>query len=269
MSKALAPLWFTVRFPAGVPAGRYEGRITVTAQGVTPQTVPLHVQVYDWTLPDPQDWRMQNFIYHAEEAEALHYAVTNYSDKHLDLVGKTLALLAEVNSRQVMANLVCNFFASGYAGCAQSNPESLVRWIKQPDGSYQHDFTNFDRYLEMVARSVGNPRTLRLNCWGEYNPKRTFTPWIAGDFDNSGARPVTVFDPASNTLSRLKQPPLGTEENYQFWKPVFDEALKKIKDRGWLDETTLGYNAWFASSFPALVDVANRLWPGEIGRAHV
>jgi hypothetical protein len=96
-----------------------------------------------------------------------------------------------------------------------------------------------------------------LNCWGEPKP-----PWSASDFDQTGARPVTVLDPATGQLSRLKQPPLGTEENYRFWKPVFDEMLKKIEARGWLDETTLGYNAWFASSFPGLVDVANRLWPG-------
>ncbi len=260
-TKALAPLWFTVRVPATVPAGRYEGRITIAAQGFPPQTVPLHVQVCDWAMPDVQDWRMQNFIYHAEELEAKYYGVTNYSARHLELVGKTLAALAELNSRQVMANLVCDFFACGYGG-GSSNPESLVRWVKQPDGTFKHDFTNFDRYLDMVAKTIGKPRTLRLNCWGEYNPKRTNTTWIDPGFDNTGERPVTVFDPATGQLSRMKQPPLGTEENYRFWKPVFDEVRKKIKARGWLDETTLGYSAWFASSFPALVDVANRLWPG-------
>jgi hypothetical protein len=260
-TKALAPLWFTMRVPATVPAGRYEGRITIAAQGFPPQSVPLHVQVCDWAMPDVQDWRMQNFIYHAEELEAKYYGVTNYSARHLELVGKTLAALAELNSRQVMANLVCDFFACGYGG-GSSNPESLVRWVKQPDGTFKHDFTNFDRYLDMVAKTIGKPRTLRLNCWGEYNPKRTNTTWIDPGFDNTGERPVTVFDPATGQLSRMKQPPLGTEENYRFWKPVFDEVRKKIKARGWLDETTLGYSAWFASSFPALVDVANRLWPG-------
>jgi hypothetical protein len=138
-TKALAPLWFTVRVPATVPSGRYEGRITIAAQGFPPQTVLLHVQVCNWTMPDVQDWRMQNFIYHAEEMEAKYYGVTNYSVRHLELVGKTLAALAELNSRQVMANLVCDFFACGYGG-GNSNPESLVRWVKQPDGTFKHDY---------------------------------------------------------------------------------------------------------------------------------
>jgi hypothetical protein len=262
VTNALAPLWFTVRVPANVTAGLYEGRITIAAQGFQPQTVPIQVRVYDWTLPNPQEWRVQNFIYHAEEVAAKHYEVPNYSDKHFELVGKSLALLAELNSRQVQVNLVCDFFANGYSGSMNSNPESLVRWIKQPDGSFKHDFTNFDRYLEMVAKTIGKPRTLRLNCWGDCNPGRVGTPWISEGFDNSGERPVTVLDPATGKLTRMKQPPLGTEENYRFWKPVFDEMLKKIKARGWLDETTLGYNAWFQLSLPKLVDEANRLWPG-------
>ena len=260
-SKALAPLWFTVRVPANATAGLYEGRITIAAQGFQPQTVPIQVRVYDWTLPDPREWRVQNFIYHAEEVAAKHYEVPNYSDKHFELVGKSLALLAELNSLQVQVNLVCDFFANGYSGSMNSNPESLVRWIKQPDGSFKHDFTNFDRYLEMVAKTIGKPRTLRLNCWGEPNPQSA-GGWISRDFDNTGQRPVTVLDPATGKLSRMKQPPLGTEENYRFWKPVFDEMLKKIKARGWLDETTLGYNAWFGLSYPKLVDEAHRLWPG-------
>jgi hypothetical protein len=262
VTNALAPLWFTVRVPGNVTAGLYEGRITIAAQGFQPQTVPIQVRVSDWTLPDPREWRVQNFIYHAEEVAAKHYEVPNYSDKHFELVGKSLALLAELNSRQVQVNLVCDFFANGYSGSMNSNPESLVRWIKQPDGSFKHDFTNFDRYLEMVAKTIGKPRTLRLNCWGDCNPGRVGTAWISADFDNSGARPVTVLDPATGKLTRMKQPPLGTEENYRFWKPVFDEMLKKIKARGWLDETTLGYNAWFELSLPKLVDEAHRLWPG-------
>lgn len=262
VTNALAPLWFTVRVPGNARAGLYEGRITIAAQGFQPQTVPIQVRVYDWALPDPPEWRVQNFIYHAEEVAAQHYEVPNYSDRHFELVGKSLALLAELNSRQVQVNLVCDFFANGYSGSMSSNPESLVRWIKQPDGSFKHDFTNFDRYLEMVARTIGKPRTLRLNCWGDCNPGRVGTPWISEGFDNSGERPVTVLDPATGKLTRMKQPPLGTEENYRFWKPVFDEMLKKIKARGWLDETTLGYNAWFALSLPKLVDEANRLWPG-------
>jgi len=194
---------------------------------------------------------MQNFIYHAEENDARYYGVTNYGSKHLEYAGKSLALLAEVNSRQVQANLVADYATTIYAGGnGQGNPESLVRWVKQADGTYKHDFTNFDRYLEMVAKAIGKPRTLRLNCWvgmqgNEKDPKRS----------------VSVYDPATGQLSRLLQPPPGTPENYAFWKPVFEGVLERIKTRGWLDETTIGDNSWYGQAAPAVVDMAYKLWP--------
>jgi hypothetical protein len=147
--------------------------------------------------------------------------------------------------------LVIDFATTTYmGGSGQGNPESLVRWVKQKDGTFKHDFTNFDRYLEMVAQAIGKPRTLRLNCWGAGQ-------WGASDIDKQ----VTVYDPASGRLSTMKQPPLGTPENNAFWKPVFDGVLARLKARGWLDETTLGYNPWNGAAPPTVVDVAYKLWP--------
>jgi hypothetical protein len=253
--RAVAPIWLTVRVPKDAAPGVYEGRVTLTADGWAGTNLPLRVHVSAWTAPDPKDWRMQNFLYHAEEAVARHYGVTNYSPRHLELVGKSLALLAEINSRQVQANLVIGFAATDYCGGnGQGNPESLVRWVKQKDGTFKHDFTNFDRYIEMVAKAIGKPRTLRLNCWGA-------TQWVDRNLDTAGRKQVTVFDPATGQLSTLKQPPLGTPENYAFWKPVFDGVLARLKARGWLDETTLGYNPWNGGAPPTVVDVAYKLWP--------
>jgi hypothetical protein len=228
---AVAPLWLTVRVPKTAAPGTYEGTVTVSAEGLPPTAVKLRVNVCDWVMPDPKDFRIQNFLYEAEEVVGRHYGVPNYSDRHLELVGKSLALLAEVNSRQVQTNLSIGF-------CGRANPESLVRWIKQPDGSYKHDFTPFDKFLEMVGKSIGTPNTLRLNCWGG---------------------PVTVLDPATGKLTSMN-PPEG-EEGYRFWKPVFDEILKKVKARGWLEQTTLGCNIHSGVPSPAQVDFAHKLWP--------
>ena len=249
VSGAVAPLWFTVRLPKDAVPGVYEGKVSITAEGLAPTTAVLRVNVCDWTMPNPEDFRIQNFLYHAEEVEAMHYGVPNYSEKHLELVGKSLALMTEVNSRQVQANLAIDFFAQ----TGNSNPESLVRWIKQPDGSFKHDFTVFDRWLDMIAKSIGKPRTLRLNCWGEDQPGLSQSGGSGMD--------VSLLDPATGKITRMPQPPPGTDQSYAFWKPVFDEILKKVKARGWLEETTLGYNQKAGVPSPALVAVAHRLWP--------
>jgi len=243
---AVAPLWFTVRVPRDIKPGVYDGRVSVSADGLKPTTVPLRVEVCDWAMPDPKDFCVQNFLYHAEEVEAKYYGVPNYSDKHLELVGKSLSIMAEANSRQVQANLAINY--SAYVP-ASSNPESLVRWVKQPDGSFKHDYAHFDRYLDMVAKSVGTPNTLRLNCWGSYD--RWDNPCMS----------VAVLDPATGALSSMPQPAVGTPESLAFWKPVFPELLKRLKARGWLDDTTLGHNAHASEPKPEVVQMAHALWP--------
>jgi hypothetical protein len=59
----------------------------------------------------------------------------------------------------------------------------------------------------------------------------------------------------------MPQPPLGSDESYQFWKPVIDQALKKLEARGWRDITAFGHNSYCYSPKPEVVDVAYRLWP--------
>jgi len=104
----------------------------------------------------------------------------------------------------------------------------------------------------MVAKYLGKPRYLRLNCWGDCG-NRSGTP-------NGGAM-VSTLDPATGKVGTMPQPRPGTEESLAFWRPVFNEVLKRIKARGWLEETTLGYNSYNSVPPPALVDVAARLWP--------
>jgi hypothetical protein len=247
---ALAPLWFTVKVPRDLPAGEYEGEVRVAAEGLPETKVPLRVNVCAWTMPDPKDFRIQNGLYHAEEVLARHYGVPNYSEQHLELVGKTLALLAEVNSRQIHANLTINF-------CGRDNPETLVRWIKQPDGSFKHDFTVFDNYLDMVAKAVGTPNTLRLNCW----PGARSSSGNGNEAGGYGGTTVSMLDPATGKLDTIPQPPLGTPESYAFWKPVFEEILPRLEKRGWLGQTTLGYNRDAQAAEPAVVEIAHQLWP--------
>jgi len=182
---AVASLWFTVRVPRDAAPGLYEGTVTVAAEGLPETPVPLQLHVSAWTAPDSQDFRVQNFLYSAEEVIPKYYGVPVWSDRHFELFGKVLALLAEVNSRQVQANLLTDYQGGG------SNPESLVRWIKQADGSYKHDFTNFDKYLGMIAKSISKPNTLRLNLWASDRD--------GGYGDDQSS--VTVLDPVTKQLS--------------------------------------------------------------------
>ncbi|NQZ67660.1 MAG: hypothetical protein HRT89_06285 [Lentisphaeria bacterium] len=241
--RAVAPIWLSVRVPANAAPGIYEGTISLTAAGLKPTTIPLRVSVSAWTMEAPAKRRVQNYLCYAEEVYPRYYGVPVWSDKHFDMVGKTLALAAEANSRQVYANLTVNFMGNN------TNPDALVRWVKQSGGKFKYDFTIFDKYMDMVAKTIGKPSNLRLHCWPS-----------AGKYQTGGGTLVAVLEPGGK-ISTMAQPTVGTPENLAFWQPVISKVLKKLKARGWLDITTFGYNIYNSVPPPKMVDVAYKLWP--------
>jgi hypothetical protein len=244
---AVAPLWITVRVPADAPAGRYEGTVHVAAEGLAPTAVPLRLTVHDWTLPDPRDLRVRNLGFLSPESLARHYEVPFWSDRHFELMGRSLALMAEINSRQVLMNLAIDFYGMG------SNQESMVRWVRNGDGSFRHDFTLFEKYLDLVQRTIGKPLPLRLNCWGEIRNGKYVS-----------VKTVSLLGPAAGKLEPLEQPVPGTEESLHFWKPVLDEARKRIEKRGWYDVTCIGHNTYCWPPLPEIVSMYRRIWPDGV-----
>jgi hypothetical protein len=239
---AVAPLWFTVRVPREAKAGVYQGQIAIEAAGLPLTNVPLRVSICDWAMTDTKDFRMRNIAYHGESYIAAHYKVPLWSDKHLAMVGQSHALMGEAGS--------CTFDVS----------MDLIRWIKQPDGSFKHDFTFFDKYLDMIAKSVGKPRPLRLKAWGLTHGRG------GSDIRPDGPLSVSVLDPATGKIEPWVSPSLTTNAAaaLAFWKPVFDGLFKRIKERGWMDTTAFGYHAFYEGPYDALVTLTRQLWPEAV-----
>ncbi len=56
------PLWITVYTPPDAPAGEYEGRMTVTAEGARPHTLKIKLRVWDYEIPLTGRFRCQTNI---------------------------------------------------------------------------------------------------------------------------------------------------------------------------------------------------------------
>jgi len=257
---AVAPLWITVRIPKDAKPGIYEGAVTVSADGLAATTVPVKLTVHDWTLPDPKDFRSSVCGYCLPETLAAQYNVALWSERHLELMGQSLAMMAELNSHQVLVNLSINWYGIEGVG---GNQQSEVRWIKQADGTFKYDFSVFDKHLDVVAKSIGKPRPLRLNCWvAESKPYGKL--WDEPKTLREQGGYVTTLDPATGKLDQMAQPCPGTPESLAFWKPVLDEIRKKIEARGWWDVTCVGHSHPYGGIDPAVVDVYRKIWPDGV-----
>ncbi|MCX7804347.1 MAG: hypothetical protein N3A38_04060, partial [Planctomycetota bacterium] len=251
-----APLWFTVWVPKDASPGRYEGSVTVAAEGLPATTVPLHLTVSEWTMPDPRDFRSSVCGYSLPESLARQYNVPLWSDRHFELMGRSLALMSELNSRQVIVNLSIDWYGLG------GNRETEVRWIRQPDGSFKHDFSVFDKHLDVVARTIGKPLVLRLNCWVAAAKPYDRKKWAEEDTYAEGSGGfVSLLDPATGRVEKMKQPCPGTPESLAFWKPVLDEIRRKVEARGWWDVTCVGHSEYVGGMSQDVLDNYKKIWP--------
>ncbi|MCX7591766.1 MAG: hypothetical protein N2255_09075, partial [Kiritimatiellae bacterium] len=75
---------------------------------------------------------------------------------------------------------------------------------------------------------------------------------------------VSVFDPVSGKLEQMEQPPFGTTESLEFWRPVIGEILRRFEQRGWLDVAAFGHNSYCYEPRPQVIDVAKKLWPDGV-----
>ncbi|MDI6448374.1 glycoside hydrolase domain-containing protein [Anaerobaca lacustris] len=88
------PFWVRVKVPADARAGLYKGTLNLTADGYSAR-VPLHVEVYDFTLPDKMTcstafgfspgnvYRYHKLTTDAQRREVLNKYWASFSDHHI------------------------------------------------------------------------------------------------------------------------------------------------------------------------------------------
>jgi hypothetical protein len=240
---AVVPVWVTVPVPAGAKAGEYKGKLSVAAGGKKFE-VPVELKVHDFRLPDPKDFVQRYNIYQSPESVAKYYKVELWSDKHFELMGKSFEVLHQIGSKVLVLNLACNVPSLG-------NRQSMVRWIKQKDGSYKHDFSIIDKYMDLYEKKCGKPAIVTINCWEHYKDKSKIKKLLD----------VTVYDPATKQVSSMPQPTYATPESIKFWKPVFDGLKQRLEKKKWYDVAAVCYVSYCWPPQKELVDAYRKLWP--------
>jgi hypothetical protein len=274
---AVQPVWVTVKVPADAAAGEYRGKIAVRAAGMPGVEVPIHLTVHNWKVPDPADFVVRHNIYQSHDSEAIVYNVPLWSDRHFELMGRSLALAREAGNRLCAVHLIADAFCMG-------NAQSMVRWIRGNNGGggkadggsgnpepgtanrepFSYDFSVFDRYLDLFEKTSGKPGVLLVSVWARGGDgQKTIYGGKEIDLPASERRPrqkVTLLDPATGKVEALEQPEYGTPESVAFWRPVLKEVRTRLEKRGWFDVAALGTGD-DSVPLPRTVDGFRQIWP--------
>ena len=238
-SRAMEAVWVTVKVPTNAKAGTYTGEVTVKADGIAAVHVPLSLDVQDWTLPDPQDYRTWSDIIQSPDTLALEYNVPLWSEQHWKLIDRSFKLLSPNGGRVVYVPLLCrmNF----------GNEQSMVRWIKKGENQYEYDYTVLDKYLDSAEKNLGKPKIVVFAVWDIYlsayavergNIRNTEAVKQARlEVQSRGPR-VTSLNPATKEASIQYLPRYEDATSKALWQPMFAEIRKRMAKRG-LEKTMM------------------------------
>jgi len=242
-NRALVGVWVTVTVPKDAKAGLYRGRLTVQADGLTSQAIPVELTVADWHMPDTQDWRTWIEMIQSPDTLALEYGVPLWSDRHWAMIARSFELIRPTSSRVLYIPLL--------RSTNQGNEQSMVRWVRHKDGTLTPDYDIMAKYLDLAQKHLGDLKLVVFYVWDEYlvlSYRRTSfveRPTASGpardrwDMRQKGLT-VTVIDEATGKAEPGHVPLYTAPGSRERWKGVFAELRKRMKARGLEDAMTLG-----------------------------
>lgn len=235
---AAMPIYVTVRVPENAAAGIYKGELKISAAGVAPVVAEVELEVIDCTLPGSQNQRTWIELIQAPEVLSLEYDVELWSDRHFELIAKSFRLLRDSGTRIL--------YVPAIAHTNLGSRESMIRWIRKADGSYDWDFSVMDRYLELAAKELGEPKAIVLQVWEIYlSPKERTGRRFAGGFDErqeetGGQALVTFVDPESGKTENKPVVGPGEEGSLPVWSELVKQVRLRLKARGLEDRLMFG-----------------------------
>lgn len=223
------PIWITLQIPEIVPAGKYSGTLIVKADREYKLFVEL--TVVDKTLPAPKDWKFKLDYWQHPAAVARVHNVQLWGKEHYNWMRKYYTMLAGAGQKIITASIV----NEPWGHQTYDDYPSLINWTKKANGSWEYDYSLFDKYIEFVM-SCGIRE--RINCY-------SMVPWkIAFKYYDESLKKDTIFTGA-----------IGTPEYNAFWKTMLVDFTAHLKKKGWFGITTIAMDERPMKAMKAVIDL--------------
>ena len=211
--QTVQPIWVSIRVPASVMPGIYKGTIDVNAD--KRYRLQIAVNVLDKVLPAPSKWSFNLDLWQHPAAVARVHNVPLWSEQHFRLMRSYYTMLANAGQKNITTSIV----NEPWGHQTYDDYPGLVKWTKKKNGTWQYDYSLFDKYVSFVMECGINRR---INCY-------SMVPWkIAFQYYDEALNRDTVFTGA-----------IGTPEYNVFWKTMLVDFTKHLKLKGWFDKTAI------------------------------
>ena len=210
------PIWLNIWVPTDARTGKYKGTLTVSGKNFKAMDLQFEVQVLNRTIPAPKEWALHLDFWQNPYAIARYYQVPLWSKEHFDVMRPFMKMLADIGQRSITTSIM----HKPWAGQTEDHFDSMVFRMKKLDGSWEYDYTVFDKWVEYMMNEIGIKDM--ISCY-------TMIPW-ALSFD--------YFDQATNRIQFINAKP-GEAAYSEYWGTFLKDFSRHLREKGWFEKTAI------------------------------
>lgn len=160
-----AGIWVTVFVPKGTPAGIYVGKIAVKNANVEKE-LPIYLEVFPFELPDARSLYMTNWWSPGNIAS--YHKIEFLSEEYWTMLEKYFKDMGDHRQNVILVPWT-------------PSPGHFVRGVRKEDGSFEFDFSLFERILQL-AEKYGLTDRIELSHMGGINRSSHSVDFHAASF---------------------------------------------------------------------------------------
>lgn len=205
-----------MKAPADAAPGTYSGTLAVAGRDL-----PVELVVCPWRCAEPRRWRTHAGLMHSPETVALRYNVPLWSDRHFELMSRTLRFMGDLGNKDALITVL--------HGAYLGNGEAMVRFRKAEDGGFVPDLSIVEKYLALYDEHVGAPSALIIYAWD---------PAVKSRRRGDDKVPLTELL-ADGTTEELALAGYGGAGAEKMWQALMDGIRSLVKQRGWPEDVVM------------------------------
>ena len=230
------PVWCTIEVPRDIEAGEYTTTLEIVNEaGNVVKSLALTVNVNSRSLPTVAEQKFHLDFWQQPYAISRYYGVERWSEEHYEALRPYLQALGRAGQRVVSAIL----FYEPWGEQTHDLFDPMVQTTKKSNGTWEYDYTVFDRYVELCAEYG---ITKQINCF-------SMLPW-----DMS----FRYFDEASGSYKTLSTT-YSSAEYRELWTAFLTAFKAHLQQKGWFEKTVIAVDERGEAAMLKAHEIANAL----------
>lgn len=136
----LAKVWVT----ENAKEGKHAIQFTIETSN-TSKEISAEITVNDKILPEMEELDFKLEFWQFPRSVSNFYKINSWSEEHMDILEKQFIQLNKMNQRSITTSV----FWDLYNGKPGDKEALMIKCYKREDGSWEYDYTNFEKYVEL------------------------------------------------------------------------------------------------------------------------